>query len=63
MIRHKLQVFADYHQFYLWDPGTNPLAPTDYTDQDVRNMVKVSPGVVVIQPGARYDRAPQPGNP
>jgi len=50
MIRHKLQVFADYHQFYLWDKGTNPLAPTDYTDEDVRNMVKVSPGVVVIQP-------------
>ena len=50
MIRHKLEVFADYHQFYLWDRATNPLAPTDYTDQDVQNMVKVAPGVVVIQP-------------
>ena len=50
MIRHKLEVFADYHQFYLWDRETNPLAPTDYTDQDVQNMVKVAPGVVVIQP-------------
>lgn len=22
-------------QFYLWDPGTNPMAPEDYTDDDI----------------------------
>jgi hypothetical protein len=47
---HDLRIFADYHQFYIWDAGTNPLAPVDYTDDDLRNMVKVAPHVVVIEP-------------
>jgi hypothetical protein len=38
---HDLRIFADYHQFYIWDAGTNPLAPVDYTDDDLRNMMKV----------------------
>ncbi len=50
MARHSLTVFADYHQFYVWDAGTNPLAPEDYTDDDVRRMVKVASNVVVVQP-------------
>ena len=45
-----LQVFADYHQFYLWDAGTNPEAPEDYTPVDVERMVKVAEHVVVLQP-------------
>ena len=45
-----LKVFADYHQFYLWDAGMKPLAPEDYTDADIERMVKVAPHVVVIQP-------------
>jgi hypothetical protein len=49
MIHHELQIFAAYHQFYLWDGGMNCSAPEDYTDEDVRNMVKVAPNVVVIQ--------------
>lgn len=24
---HRLEVFADYHQFYVWDAGTDPQAP------------------------------------
>jgi hypothetical protein len=47
---HELKVFADYHQFYLWDAGVNPSAPEDYSDEDVRLMVKVAPNVVVVQP-------------
>jgi hypothetical protein len=47
---HDLQVFADYHQFYVWDAGVEPMAPEDYTDEDLTRMVKVAPNVVVIQP-------------
>ena len=48
--RRSFQLFADYHQFYLWDPGLSPEAPTEYTDEDVRRRMKVGPHVVVIQP-------------
>ncbi|HEY1378961.1 MAG TPA: hypothetical protein VGF55_19320 [Gemmataceae bacterium] len=43
-------VFADYHQFYLWDREMTPEAPTDYTDEDVRRRIKTGPHVVVIHP-------------
>lgn len=50
-LQHKLlELFADYHQFYLWDPGTNPQAPEDYTEADVQRRIKVEPCVFVIQP-------------
>ena len=48
--RQAFDVFADYHQFYLWDRGMTPEAPTDYTDEDVQRRIKVGPHVVVIQP-------------
>ena len=44
------EIFADYHQFYLWDKEVEPDAPTDYTDEDVRRRIKAAPNVVVIQP-------------
>jgi hypothetical protein len=50
MQAHDISVFADYHQFYVWDAGANPSAPEDYTDEDVERRVKVAPQVVVIQP-------------
>jgi hypothetical protein len=50
MVRYDIEVEVDYHQFYLWDGGVNPTAPTDYTDEDVKRLVKVAPNVVVIQP-------------
>jgi hypothetical protein len=50
VIRHDILVAVDYRQFYLWDAGVNPSAPTDYSDDDVSRMVKVAPNVVVIQP-------------
>ena len=50
MVRHSFTVFADYHQFYVWDAGVGMTAPEDYTSQDVERMVKVVENVVVIQP-------------
>ncbi len=55
MERHKLEVFADYHQFYLWDAGVRPSAPENYTDEDMRNMVKVADNVIVILPVRNMD--------
>jgi hypothetical protein len=49
------EVFADYHQFYLWDPGMNPEAPVDYADEDVQRRIKTGPHVVVIQPERNMD--------
>jgi hypothetical protein len=47
--RCRLAIFADYHQFYVWDPKASH-APEDWTDQAVANRVNVAPGVVVICP-------------
>lgn len=43
-------IFADYHQFYLWDHAASPEAPTDYTEEDTHRRIKAAPLVVVIQP-------------
>lgn len=43
-------VFADYYQFYLWDHGASPDAPTSYTDLDCTRRIKAAPFTVVIQP-------------
>jgi hypothetical protein len=48
--RQAFDVFADYHQFYLWDRGMTAEAPTEYTDEDIRRRIKTGPHVVVIQP-------------
>jgi len=50
MISHDLELFADYHQFYIWDHGVNPRAPEDYSEEDIQRMVKTAPKVIVIQP-------------
>ncbi len=44
------ELFADYHQFYLWDRGMDPEAPEDYTNEDTRHRIKTGPHVLVIQP-------------
>jgi len=50
-LQHKaLELFADYHQFYLWDRGMNPQAPVDYTNDDIQHRIKTGPNVFVIQP-------------
>jgi hypothetical protein len=48
--RQAFQLFADYHQFYLWDAGMDPQAPEDYTDADIQRRMKTGEHVVVIQP-------------
>jgi hypothetical protein len=46
-----LAIFADYHQFYIWDPKkSGGRAPENWSNQDVANRAKVSEGVVVICP-------------
>ena len=45
-----LEVFADYHQFYLWDGGTSPQAPELWSDSDVLNRAKVAEHVFVVCP-------------
>ena len=45
-----IEVFADYHQFYVQDGGLFPDAPTDWTDEDIQNRVKVAESVVVVCP-------------
>ena len=53
MPRHRcrLAIFADYHQFYVWDPQKfGQKAPEDWSNQDVVNRAKTAAGVVVICP-------------
>ena len=49
--RCRLSIFADYHQFYVWDPVTSGLnAPEDWSAQDVADRAKIARGVVVVCP-------------
>jgi hypothetical protein len=48
--RAALQVFADYHQFYVQDGGVNPDAPTEWSEEDVARRVKVAANLVVVCP-------------
>ncbi|MFT5081826.1 MAG: hypothetical protein ACI84E_002493, partial [Planctomycetota bacterium] len=50
MSHHQIRVEVNYHQFYLWDSSVTDQAPDDYSDEDVRRMVKVADNVVVVQP-------------
>ena len=46
-----LRIFADYHQFFIWDPVASlRQAPTDWSDEDVANRAKIARAVVVICP-------------
>lgn len=49
MIR-RYEVFADYHQFYLWDAQASPPTDLDFTQEDVESRIKAAPYLVVIQP-------------
>lgn len=48
--RQSLEVFADYHQFYVQDGGINPPAPEEWTDEDIENRSKTAANVVVVCP-------------
>lgn len=46
-----LKVFADYRQFYVWDPvASGQLAPEEWSDDDVQKKIKTGKHVVVICP-------------
>ncbi len=55
MVTRSYRIFADYFQFYLWDQELHPLAPVDYTDEDIQNRIKTGPNVVVVQPFRNMD--------
>lgn len=46
----RYEIFADYHQFYLWDHAAQPSTELDYDDQDIERRIKAAPFLVVIQP-------------
>lgn len=47
----KLRLFADYRQFYVWDPiASNREAPEEWDEEDVRRRIKVAAHVVVVCP-------------
>lgn len=54
-MKRAYSIFADYHQFYLWDKDVAPDAPTDYSDTDVERRIKSAPNVVVIRPERNMD--------
>ena len=56
MRQHQLrtEIFADYFQFYLWDPTQSPEAPTNYVDADTQRRIKTGRHVVVICPERNY---------
>ena len=49
-MRRRYEIFADYHQFYLWDHDESPSPAVDYSDEDVERRIKAAPHLVVIQP-------------
>ena len=52
-MRHRvhLEVSADYHQFYVWDPvASEQKAPEDWSDEDVQVRAKVTDHVFVLCP-------------
>jgi hypothetical protein len=44
-----MEIFADYHQFYLWDADTSPEPTTQFTSTDIERRLLTSPNVVTIQ--------------
>ncbi|MEO1221811.1 MAG: hypothetical protein AAFY42_10745, partial [Pseudomonadota bacterium] len=50
MTQRSYKIFADYFQFYLWDHGAQPDAPTDYLEIDNKNRLKVEENIIVVLP-------------
>jgi hypothetical protein len=49
MVQHaNFEVFADYHQFYLWDRSMYPQAPEHYSKEDIVNRINCGPHMVAI---------------
>ena len=49
-MQKRYEIFADYHQFYLWDHDANPNSALDYDDADIERRIKAAPFLVVVQP-------------
>jgi len=47
LLTRSLELFADYHQFYVLDSGVGQ-PPEDYTDDDVQRRVKIAPSVLAV---------------
>jgi hypothetical protein len=45
---HSLNLFADYHQFYIQDESVDADWSSAWTDEAVSQMVAVVPGVVAV---------------
>jgi hypothetical protein len=45
-----VEVFADYHQFYVWDGGVGASAPEDWSEEDLANRAKMGEHVLVVCP-------------
>lgn len=54
MIR-RYEIFADYHQFYLWDHGEQPSSALDYSGDDIPRRIKAAPSIVVVMPERNMD--------
>ena len=51
ILRANLKIFADYNQFYIWDPvASDQNAPEDWTDEDVEVKAKANQYVFVMCP-------------
>ncbi|MDX1962389.1 MAG: competence protein ComJ [Pirellulales bacterium] len=48
--RVSLDIFADYHQFYLADGGMKWEIPIDWTDKDIQNGALVTDSVIAVSP-------------
>jgi hypothetical protein len=54
-VQRSYEIFADYHQFYLWDHEAQPSTELDYDNQDIERRIKAAPFLVVIQPERNMD--------
>lgn len=50
ILQQAIEVFADYHQFFVQDGAVNPPAPEDWSDADIARRAKVAANVVVVCP-------------
>jgi hypothetical protein len=48
MIRRKLELFADYYQFYIQDEAVDGNLSDAWTDEAVERLLAIAPGVVGV---------------
>jgi len=50
MQQQSFNLLADYYQFYLWDEGIGPDAPTEWSDEDIARRLKSASNILVVCP-------------